>query len=127
MNAREISTDLAPTAVGPYAQAFAAGSFVFCSGQIPLDPTTGKLVDSDAAAATEQVLVNLTSVLAAAGLTLRHVVKTTVFLADLDDFAAMNEVYTRYFGAHRPARACVEVSRLPKGARVEIDALACEE
>jgi 2-iminobutanoate/2-iminopropanoate deaminase len=119
-----IATELAPPAVGPYAQAAEANGFVFCSGQIPLDPETGELVTASVAAATEQVLKNLQAVLAAAGLTLADVVKATVFLADMNDFAEMNGIYARYFPGTPPARACVEVSRLPKDARVEIEAVA---
>lgn len=124
MNIEAISTSAAPAAVGPYSQAVRAGRFVFCSGQIPLCPATGTLVAGDIRAATRQVLDNLGAVLAAAGLGFEHVVKTTVYLVDMDDFAAVNEVYAGYFTAVPPARACVEATRLPKGARVEIDAIA---
>ena len=121
-----INTDKAPRAVGPYSQAIEAGGFLFCSGQIPIDPATNelKLFDGDAAAQTRLVLSNLKAVLAAVSLELTHVVKTTVFLADMNDFAKMNEVYTADFGTHKPARACVQAARLPKDVKVEIDAIA---
>ena len=121
-----INTDKAPRAVGPYSQAIEAGGFLFCSGQMPIDPATNelKLFDGDAAAQTRLVLSNLKAVLAAASLELTHVVKTTVFLADMNDFTKMNEVYTAEFGTHKPARACVQAARLPKDVRVEIDAIA---
>ncbi|MEK7284664.1 MAG: RidA family protein [Chloroflexota bacterium] len=114
----------APKAVGPYSQAILAGELVFCSGQIPLDPATGQLVEGDIAAQTGRVLDNLAAVLAAAGSDLAHVVKTTVFLADLGDFAAMNEAYATRFGEHRPARSTVQVAALPRGARIEIECIA---
>jgi len=119
-----VQTTAAPAAVGPYSQAVKAGSLIFCSGQIPLDPVTGALVAGDITAAAEQVLENLGAVLAAAGASPSRVVKTTVFLTDMADFAAVNAVYARYFGDHKPARACVQVSALPKGATVEIEAIA---
>lgn len=119
-----IHTDTAPAAVGPYSQAVKTGPWIFCSGQIPLDPQTGALVDSDISTATEQVLANLGSVLAAAGAGFENVVKTTIFLTDMADFAAVNAIYARVFAAHKPARACVQVSALPRGARVEIEAIA---
>jgi 2-iminobutanoate/2-iminopropanoate deaminase len=119
-----ITTGRAPAAIGPYSQAVRSGSFLFCSGQIPLDPATGQLVQGGIEAQTAQVLDNLTAVLAAAGLTLRDVVKTTVFLASMDDFPAMNEVYARSFGEDPPARSTIGVASLPKGARVEIEAIA---
>jgi 2-iminobutanoate/2-iminopropanoate deaminase len=125
MPRRTIQTDAAPAAVGPYAQAVEAGGFVFCSGQIPLDPATGALVEGDIAACTRRCLENLAAVLGAAGLSLRDVVKTTIYLTDLADFAAVNEAYARHFpGEAPPARACVEVRRLPKDAPVEIEAVA---
>ena len=120
---RAISTSAAPAAVGPYSQAVRAGGLVFCSGQIPLNPS-GELVAGDVAEQTVQVLNNVTAVLAAAGLTLSDVVKTTVFLTSMDDFGAMNEVYQRYFGEIPPARSTVAVAALPKGAQVEIEATA---
>lgn len=127
MTLEAIRTDQAPAPVGPYNQAIrATGTLVFLSGQIPLDPQTGAIVgDGDVAAQTRQVMENLSAVLAAAGAGWQHVVKTTVFLADLQDFAAMNQVYASYFqDTTAPARACVEVSRLPKDVRVEIEAIA---
>ena len=119
-----IKTEGAPAAIGPYSQAVRALGFVFASGQIPLDPKTGSMVEGGIAEQTEQVLRNLTAVLAAAGTDLEHVVKTTVFLADMNDFATMNEVYGRYFATNAPARATVEAARLPRDARVEIEAIA---
>jgi 2-iminobutanoate/2-iminopropanoate deaminase len=119
-----IATDRGPKAIGPYSQAVRANGFVFLSGQIALDPKTQQVVEGDAAAQTERVLKNLKGVVEAAGSSMQHVVKTTVFLADMNDFTAMNEVYSRYFTAHKPARSTVEVSRLPKDVRVEIDLIA---
>lgn len=119
-----VATDRGPKAIGPYSQAIRANGMVFLSGQIPLDPKTQQLVEGDVAVQTERVLENLKGVVEAAGSSLQHVVKTTVFLADMNDFSAMNEVYARYFKNHPPARSTVEVSRLPKNARVEIDLIA---
>ncbi|MDX6693553.1 MAG: 2-iminobutanoate/2-iminopropanoate deaminase [Blastocatellia bacterium] len=119
-----IETDKAPRAIGPYSQAIVAGGFVFASGQIPLDPQTGEFVAGGVAEQTEQVMRNLRAVMEAAGTSLERVVKTTVFLADMNDFAAMNEVYGRYFSEQPPARATVEAARLPRDARVEIEAIA---
>jgi len=119
-----IATDRAPRAIGPYSQAVRAGGLIFASGQIPIDPTTGEFVAGGIAEQTEQVLRNLRAVFEAAGLTMNHIVKTTVFLADMDDFAAMNEVYGRFFGVEPPARATVQAARLPRDARVEIEAIA---
>ena len=119
-----ISTNRAPRAIGPYSQAVRAGDLVFASGQIPIDPTTGEFVAGGIAEQTEQVLRNLTAVFEAAGMTLNQVVKTTVFLVDMDDFTAMNEVYGRFFGVEPPARATVQAARLPRDARVEIEAIA---
>jgi 2-iminobutanoate/2-iminopropanoate deaminase len=119
-----IKTERAPQAIGPYSQAVRAGTLVFASGQIPLDPQTGEFVEGGVAEQTEQVLRNLSAVLEAAGTSLDRVVKTTVFLADMNDFAAMNEVYERYFSQDAPARATVEAARLPRDARVEIEAIA---
>lgn len=121
---RTIATDGAPKAIGPYSQAVAAGDLVFCAGQVALDPASGESVTGDVRAQTGRVLDNLAAVLAAAGSDLRHVVKTTVYLTDFNDFAAMNEVYAKRFGDHRPARATVGVSALPKGLRVEIECVA---
>ena len=114
----------APAAIGPYSQALAAGDWVFCSGQIGLDPTTGELVAGGTGAETEQVLQNLEAVLAATGVGWAQVVRTTIYLVDLADFAAVNEIYGRYVRAPFPARATVGVAALPRGARVEIDAVA---
>jgi 2-iminobutanoate/2-iminopropanoate deaminase len=120
-----IQTGDAPAAIGPYSQAVVLGDLVFTAGQIALDQATMELVGGDdVAAQTERVMRNLSRILAAAGAGLETVVKTTVYLADMNDFAAMNEVYGRYFETDRPARSTVEVSRLPKDARVEIDAIA---
>jgi 2-iminobutanoate/2-iminopropanoate deaminase len=119
-----IRTEHAPQAIGPYSQAVRAAGFVFASGQIPIDPSTGQFVPGGVAEQTEQVLRNLSAVLEAAGTSLERVVKTTVFLADMNDFAAMNEVYGRYFKEDAPARATVEAARLPRDARVEIEAIA---
>lgn len=122
-----VSTDKAPGAIGPYSQAVKTGNMVFCSGQIPIDTATGEFVSDDVAEQTEQVLKNLSAVLEAAGSNLNNVVKTTVFLADMNDFAAMNEVYAKYFSENKPARATVQAARLPKDARVEIDCIALIE
>lgn len=119
-----VSSDAAPKALGPYSQAVSAGGFLFTAGQVPLDPATMKLVEGDIAAQTARVLENLSAVLSAAGCTLDDVVKTTVFLTDMGDFAEMNRVYAERFGAHRPARSTVQVGRLPAGARVEIELVA---
>lgn len=119
-----VRTDRAPAAIGPYAQAVRCGGFLFCSGQIPLDPETGKIVPGGIEAQTERVLRNLEAVLVAGGSALRSVVKTTVYLADLGDFAAMNAVYARFFPGDPPARATIQAAALPAGARVEIDAVA---
>ena len=119
-----VATDRGPKAIGPYSQAVRSNGFVFLSGQIPLDPKTQQIVEGDVAKQTERVLENLKGVVEAAGSSLQHVVKTTVFLADMNDFAAMNEVYGRYFVTHLPARSTVEVSRLPRNVRVEIDLIA---
>ena len=121
---RIIKTEEAPKAIGPYSQAVVAGGFVFASGQIPTDPATGQFVEGGITEQTEQVLRNLSKVLEAAGTGLERVVKTTVFLADMNDFAAMNEVYARFFGENPPARSTVEAARLPRDARVEIDVVA---
>jgi 2-iminobutanoate/2-iminopropanoate deaminase len=124
---RNISTENAPKAIGPYAQAVVASgaSLVFCSGQIPLDPKTGEMVGAgDVSVQVERVLENLGAVLAAAGASFASVVKSTIFLADLQDFGTVNEIYARYFGKSPPARATVQAAGLPKGALVEIDAIA---
>jgi 2-iminobutanoate/2-iminopropanoate deaminase len=119
-----VQTERAPKAIGPYSQAVVAGGFVFASGQIPIDPQTGEFVAGGISEQTEQVLHNLAEVLAAAGSSFAQVVKTTVYLADMNDFAAMNEVYGRYFTTEPPARATVQAARLPRDARVEIDVIA---
>ncbi len=124
MNKEIVTTENAPGAIGPYSQALKAGGMVFCSGQIPIDPQTGEFVSDVVGAQTEQVLRNLSEVLQAAGTSLDNVVKTTVFLADMDDFAEMNEVYGRFFSENKPARATVQAARLPRDAKVEIDCIA---
>jgi len=121
---KAISTADAPAAIGPYSQAIHAGDLVFLSGQVPIDPKTGELVGGEIAAQTERVLDNLAAVLAAAGCGFGDVVKTTIYLVDLGDFQAVNQTYAKRFTAAPPARATVQVSALPKGARVEIDAIA---
>ena len=119
-----VSTEAAPKAIGPYSQAVVANGFVFCSGQIPLDPATGQLVGDTIEAQTERVLQNLDAVLRAAGTDLAHAVRTTIFLQDLSDFAAVNAVYALRFPSDPPARATVQVSRLPRDVKVEIDLIA---
>ena len=119
-----IATEHAPQAIGPYSQAVRAGNLVFASGQIPIDPSTKEFVAGGIAEQTEQVLKNLKAVFAAAGIGLDKIVKTTVFLADMNDFTAMNEVYGKYFTENPPARATVQAARLPRDAKVEIDAIA---
>jgi 2-iminobutanoate/2-iminopropanoate deaminase len=121
---KTVHTDDAPKAIGPYSQAIVAGGFVYTAGQVPFDPATMELVDGDVEAQTEQVMRNLAAILDAAGAGLATVVKTTVFLRDMNDFGAMNEVYGRWFGDHRPARSTVQVARLPRDAGVEIEAVA---
>ncbi|HQT97425.1 MAG: reactive intermediate/imine deaminase [Deltaproteobacteria bacterium 37-65-8] len=124
MKRETVRSDGAPAAIGPYSQAVRAGGFLFCSGQIPLDPSTGKMVEGGIESQTERVLNNLEAVLAAGGATLRSVVKTTVYMVDLGEFPAMNGVYGKFFPEDPPARATVQVVKLPAGARVEIDAVA---
>jgi len=119
-----VATSGAPRAIGPYSQALRAGGFLFTAGQVGFDPTTGELVDGGIAEQTRQVLQNIRAILEAGGSGLAQVVKTTVFLVDMADFAAMNEVYADVFGTHRPARSTVAVAALPRGARVEIEAVA---
>jgi 2-iminobutanoate/2-iminopropanoate deaminase len=119
-----VATQDAPQAIGPYSQAIKAGGFLFSSGQIAIEPATGQVIEGDVAAQTERVMKNLAAILKAAGLSLQRVVKTTVFLKSMGDFATMNEIYGRHFGAHRPARSTVEVARLPKDVLVEIDVVA---
>jgi 2-iminobutanoate/2-iminopropanoate deaminase len=119
-----VATDAAPKAIGPYSQAITTDGLVFTAGQVALDPKSGELVGTTTAQQTEQVFKNLEAVLAAAGTSLGNVVKTTVYLADMADFAQMNEVYAKHFGAHKPARSTVQAAGLPKAARVEIDMIA---
>jgi len=119
-----VSTPSAPQAIGPYSQGIKAGGLLFVSGQIPLDPATGALVDGDIAAQTHRVFANLKAILEAGGSSLDHVVRSTVYLADMDDFTAMNAVYGTYFSAPAPARATIQAVRLPKDARIEIDVIA---
>ncbi len=119
-----VSTEAAPKAIGPYSQAVVANGFVFCSGQIPLDPATGQVVGDTIEAQTERVLQNLDAVLRAAGTDLAHAVRTTIFLQDLSDFAAVNAVYALHFPSDAPARATVQVARLPRDVKVEIDLIA---
>ena len=119
-----VATDQAPKAIGPYSQAISAGNLLFTSGQVALDPATGNLVGEDVVAQTRQAFANLRAVLQAAGTDLDHVLKTTVFLIDMADFAAMNEVYATFFTANPPARSTVAVAQLPKGARFEIECIA---
>jgi len=124
---RIITTDGAPKAIGPYSQAIATDNLVFTAGQVALDPKSGELVGRTTAEQTEQVFANLKAVLTAAGVSLVNVVKSTVYLADMADFAQMNEVYARHFGAHKPARSTVQAAGLPKAARVEIDVIAVRQ
>jgi 2-iminobutanoate/2-iminopropanoate deaminase len=119
-----ISTTNAPSAIGPYSQAIKAGNMIFVSGQIPIDSATGEFVSNDVKEQTVQVLKNLSAVLEAAGATLNDVVKTTVFIADMNDFGVMNEVYGQFFNDNKPARATVQAARLPRDAKVEIDCIA---
>ncbi len=121
---RAVHTDGAPAALGPYSQAIVAGGFVYTAGQIPLDPDSGELVEGGVEVQAERVLENLGAILAAAGSSFSKVVKTTVFLSDMDDYAAVNEVYARHFREPYPARSAVEVARLPRGVRLEIEAVA---
>ncbi len=121
---KSVATNNAPQAIGPYSQAIVTGNLVFCSGQIPLDPATMEIVGESVTEQTNRIFQNLSGLLEAAGSDLDHVVKTTVYLKNMSDFAAMNEEYARHFGDHRPARAAVEVARLPKDVLVEIDAIA---
>jgi len=119
-----IASEAAPKAIGPYSQAVRAGDFIFVSGQLPIDPTTGTLVAGDIAAQTTRVLDNIRAILQAAGADMSDIVRCTVYLADMNDFAAVNEAYSRYFSADPPARVAVQVARLPRDARIEIDAIA---
>ena len=119
-----VKTDKAPKAVGPYSQAVVSGNFVFVSGQIPLDPETGKMVEGGIEEKTRRVLENVSAVLESVGLSLKNVVKVTVFITDLSNFEKVNKVYSKFFGDHKPARSFVEVSALPKGAEIEIEVIA---
>lgn len=121
---RQVQTDDAPQAIGPYSQAIITGDMVYTAGQIALDARTKEVVDGGIAEQTDQVMKNLRAILESAGSSLGDVVKTTVFLADMGDFGAMNEVYARHFGTHKPARSTVQAARLPKDVRVEIEAIA---
>lgn len=121
-----IHTDRAPQAIGPYSQAIRANGMIYTSGQIPLDPSTMQIVDGDIRAQTERVLNNVKAVLEAAGASLDRVVKTTVFLADMNDFAAMNDVYATFFSENKPARSTVQAARLPRDVRVEIEVIAID-
>jgi 2-iminobutanoate/2-iminopropanoate deaminase len=121
---KRIQTDKAPHAIGPYSQGIVSGNMLYTAGQIPLDPATGELVGGDIAAQTKRVLDNLKAILEAAGSSLDRVVKTTVYLSDMSEFTAMNEVYTTYFSTHKPARSTVQAARLPRDVKVEIDAIA---
>ena len=124
MNKRIIQTNLAPAAIGPYSQAIRIGDFLYTSGQIALDPESGIFLSGEIEEETEQTLKNISAILQADGLNLENVIKTTVYLSDLNHFARMNQVYENYFSKNKPARAYVQVAALPKGAKVEIDAIA---
>lgn len=124
MKKQVISTEKAPGAIGPYSQAIQAGRFLYTSGQIPLDPATGNLVEGDVEVQTKRVMENLQAVLAAAGCTFADVVKTTVFIKSMDNFAKINGIYGEYFSTNPPARSCVEVARLPKDVEVEVEVIA---
>ena len=125
MKMRVISTNKSPAAIGPYSQAIHAGNLLFCSGQIPLEPVSGEIVAGDISKQTEQVMENVAAVLSAAGAGFSDVVKTTIFLVNMNDFGAVNEVYGRYFSTHHPARSTVAVKALPRGVMVEIEVIAC--
>ena len=127
MEKKIIKTDKAPTAIGPYEQGICVNGFLFTSGQIALEPGTGNFLQGEIEEETKLVIKNIEAILQAAGLTLGHVVKTTVYLTDLDNFSRMNAVYDSYFSESKPARACVQVAALPKGAKVEIEAIAVSE
>jgi 2-iminobutanoate/2-iminopropanoate deaminase len=124
MEKQIIKTDRAPQAIGPYEQGIVVGGFLFTSGQIALDPATGNFLAGSVEEETELVIKNLEAILTAAGLTLKDVVKATVYLTDLGDFGRVNQVYEKFFGESKPARACVQVAALPKGAQIEMDAIA---
>ncbi len=120
----EITTKSAPQAIGPYSQAIKSGNLVFCSGQIPVNPHTGELSAPSIKGQTHQVMQNIKEVLAAAELTFEHVLKTTIYLTDMDDFNVVNEIYAEYIGSPAPARACIQVAALPKKAKIEIECIA---
>ena len=124
MTKRIIQTEQAPAAIGPYSQAISIGGFLYTSGQIALDPESGIFLSAEIEEETEQTLKNISAILRAGGLSLENVVKTTVYLSDLNHFSRMNQVYEKYFSKIKPARACVQVAALPKGAKIEIDAIA---
>ena len=124
MNKRIIQTNQAPTAIGPYSQAIRIGDFIYTSGQISLDALSEKFIPGEIEEETERTIKNISAILQADGLSLDNVIKTTVYLLDLDHFSRMNHVYENYFGGNKPARACVQVAALPKGAKIEIDAIA---
>ncbi len=124
MDKKHITTDKAPAAIGPYSQAVKIGNIIFISGQIPLDPTSGELVEGDIKDQTRRVMENLKGIMTAAGGNMEHIVKTTVFLKNMDDFIQMNGAYAEFFQDNPPARACIEVSRLPKDVDIEIEAVA---
>ena len=125
MKLKTILSDKAPAAIGPYSQAVQAGNMLFCSGQIALDPSTGEMVQGGVVVQAERVMENIAAVLTAAGAGFDNVVKTTIFLVEMGDFAAVNEIYGRYFSNHKPARSTVAVKSLPRGALVEIETVAC--
>jgi len=127
MKKKIIVTGKAPTAIGPYSQGVKVDNFIFVSGQLPIDPKTGEIVGNDIIAQTKRVLENITAILEAAGANLKNVVKTTVYLVNMDDFKAMNEIYKTYFSENPPARSTVEVSKLPKGSKIEIEVIAYVE
>ena len=124
MSKRIIQTELAPAAIGPYSQAIRIGDILYTSGQIALDPKSGKFLSGEIKEETEQTLKNISAILQADGLELENVIKTTVYLSNLKDFVQMNQIYEKYFSKNKPARACVQVAALPKGAKIEIDAIA---
>ena len=127
MQKHAVSSPDAPAAIGPYSPAIRAGQLLFISGQVPIDPATGQMIEGDVAAQTRRVLDNVGALLVAADRSFADVVRTTIFLADMNDFAAVNAIYAQYFSEPYPARATVQVARLPKDARVEIDVIACYE
>jgi 2-iminobutanoate/2-iminopropanoate deaminase len=124
MNKEIISTKNAPAAIGPYSQAIKVGNLLFTSGQIPLDPTTGELINKDIKSATKRVLENIKGILEEAGINFGNVIKTVVYLRDMEDFATVNEIYAQYFTSKQPARSCIQVAKLPKDALIEIEVIA---